>query len=138
MASLNKVQLIGSLGKDPELKYLPNGDAVATVSMATSETWKDKSTGEKKESTEWHRVTFFRRLAEIVGQYLKKGSQVYVEGALKTKKWTDKDGVERYTTEVVASEMKMLGGKREGDSASAPQKPSQQKPADDFDQDIPF
>ncbi len=113
MASVNKVILIGNLGKDPETRYMPNGDQVTNITVATSEQWTDKASGEKKEATEWHRVVFFRRLAEIAGQYLKKGSQVYVEGALKTRKWQDKDGQDRYTTEIVADEMKMLG-KREG------------------------
>jgi single-strand DNA-binding protein len=113
MASVNKVILVGNLGKDPETRYMPNGDQVTNVTIATSESWKDKSSGEQKEATEWHRVVFFRRLAEIAGQYLKKGSQVYVEGSLKTRKWQDKDGQDRYTTEIVADEMKMLG-KREG------------------------
>lgn len=114
MASLNKVQLIGHLGADPETRYTGSGDAVTNIRLATSDTWKDKTTGEQKEATEWHRVVFYRRLAEIAGQYLKKGSQVYIEGRLKTRKWTDKDGVEKYTTEIEATEMKMLGGKREG------------------------
>ncbi|MDP3036199.1 MAG: single-stranded DNA-binding protein [Rhodocyclaceae bacterium] len=113
MASVNKVILVGNLGKDPEMRYMPNGDAVCNITVATTETWTDKASGEKKEATEWHRVAFFRRLAEISGQYLKKGSQVYIEGALKTRKWQDKDGTDRYTTEIIADEMKMLG-KREG------------------------
>ncbi len=111
MASVNKVILIGNLGKDPETRYLPNQDAVTNITLATTETWKDKSSGEKRETTEWHRVVFFRKLAEIAGQYLKKGSSVYIEGSLKTRKWQDKDGQERYTTEIVADEMKMLGGR---------------------------
>ena len=110
MASINKVILIGNLGKDPEIRYMPNGDAVTNITLATTETWKDK-TGEKQEKTEWHRITFYRKLAEIVGEYLKKGRSVYVEGRLETRKWTDKAGVDRYTTEVIASEMKMLGSK---------------------------
>ena len=113
MASVNKVILVGNLGKDPETRFMPNGDQVTNITIATSEQWTDKTSGDKKEATEWHRVVFFRRLAEIAGQYLKKGSQVYVEGALKTRKWQDKEGQDRYTTEIVASEMKMLG-KREG------------------------
>ena len=112
MSSVNKVILVGNLGADPESRFFPNGDAVANVNIATTDTWKDKQTGEKREATEWHRVVFHRRLAEIVVQYLKKGSQVYVEGSLKTRKWTDKEGVDRYTTEVVASEMKMLGSRQ--------------------------
>jgi len=152
MASLNKVQLIGHLGKDPELRYMPNGDAVANISIACTDTWKDKATGEKKEATEWVRIVFFRKLAEIAGQYLKKGSQVYIEGALKTRKWQDKDGQDRYTTEVVADSMKMLGSRQgAGDAPScepmelrstppaaihAPTAPSK---FNDFDDDsIPF
>lgn len=111
MASVNKVILVGNLGKDPEVRYTQSSEAVATVTLATSDNWTDKATGEKKEATEWHRVVFFRRLAEIVEQYLKKGSSIYVEGKLKTRKWTDKDGQERYTTEIVADSMQMLGGR---------------------------
>jgi single-strand DNA-binding protein len=115
MASVNKVILIGNLGRDPEVRYLPEGGAVANISIATTDTWKDKS-GEKQERTEWHRVAFFGRLAEIAGEYLKKGSQVYVEGSLRTRKWTDKEGQERYTTEIRADIMQMLG-RREGGGA---------------------
>lgn len=111
-ASLNRVSLIGNLGRDPEVRYAPNGTAFANVSLATSETWKDKDTGDKKEATEWHRVVFSRRLAEVVGEYLVQGSTIYVEGKLKTRKWQDKDGKDNYTTEVWASELLMLGGKR--------------------------
>lgn len=140
MASVNKAILVGHLGKDPEVRYMTNGDAVATVSIATSESWKDKVTGEKKEITEWHRVVFFRKLAEIVGQHLKKGSAVYVEGSIRTRKWQDNEGQERYTTEIEANEMKMLGGKpREEGQASAPQGPKQHSTSfDDMDDDIPF
>jgi single-strand DNA-binding protein len=113
MASINKVILIGNLGRDPEVRYTPNGSAVCNVSVATTRSWKDKNSGDKVEETEWHRVVFYDRLAEIAGEYLKKGRSVYVEGRLKTRKWQDKDGVEKYTTEIVAEEMKMLGG-REG------------------------
>ena len=113
MASVNKVILVGNLGKDPETRYLPNGDAVVNIRLATTESWKDKSSGEKKELTEWHRVVFYRKLAEIAGQYLKKGSQVYIEGRLRTRKWQGQDGQERYTTEIEANEMQMLG-RREG------------------------
>ena len=134
MASLNKVTLIGNLGADPEVKYMTSGDAVANIRLATTDTWKDKASGEQKEATEWHRVVFYRRLAEIVGQYLKKGSQVYLEGRIKTRKWTDKDGIERYTTEVEAIEMKMLGGRR--DDQGAPQQ--QGGTVADLDDDIPF
>ncbi len=113
MSSVNRVTLIGNLGKDPEVRYMANGDAVANVTVATTDTWKDKE-GQKQEKTEWHRVTFYRKLAEIVEKYLNKGSAIYIEGRLETRKWTDKQGNERYTTEVIASEMKMLGGKKEG------------------------
>jgi len=154
MASVNKVILIGNLGKDPEVRYLPSGEAVANITLATTDTWKDKSSGDKKEATEWHRVAFFGRLAEIVGQYLKKGRQVYVEGSLRTRKWTDKEGQERYTTEIVANEMKMLGsregmgdaGPRESNGAgsgggkAAPSKPAASSGGgfNDFEDDIPF
>lgn len=119
MASLNKVQLIGHLGADPETRYTTSGDAVCTIRLATSKTWRDKASGEQRESTEWHRVVLYRRLGEVAGQYLRKGSQVYIEGELQTRKWTDKDGADRYTTKVVADEMKMLG-KRNGAADSAP------------------
>lgn len=109
MASLNKVQLIGHLGADPETRYTTSGDAVCTIRLATSKSWRDKASGEQRESTEWHRVVLYRRLGEVAGQYLRKGSQVYIEGELQTRKWTDKDGIERYNTQVVAEEMKMLG-----------------------------
>lgn len=121
---VNKVILVGNLGRDPEVRYSPNGQAVANVTIATSESWKDKNTGDKQERTEWHRVVFFGKLAEIAGEYLKKGAQIYVEGRLQTRKWQDKDGADRYTTEIVASEMQMLGS-REGRGA----------PAGDFNQD---
>lgn len=153
MASLNKVQLIGNMGADPEMRYLPNGDAVCNIKVATSEQWKDKSTGEKKEATEWHRVVFFRQLAEIAGKYLKKGSSVYVEGKLTTRKWADKDGIERYTTEITGNEMKMLGGRQDIGGESAPRQQQESRPApasagqaaakkrpsfEDMDDDIPF
>ncbi|WP_018605541.1 single-stranded DNA-binding protein [Uliginosibacterium gangwonense] len=126
MASVNKVILVGNLGRDPETRYAPSGDAICNVTIATTDTWKDKASGERKEQTEWHRVVFFGRLAEIAGQYLKKGSQVYVEGSLRTRKWTDNNGQERYTTEIRADEMKMLGSREgRGDSAG---------PRDDYDQ----
>ncbi|MBM3356701.1 MAG: single-stranded DNA-binding protein [Betaproteobacteria bacterium] len=148
MASVNKVILIGNLGRDPEVRYMPEGGAVANISVATTEVWKDKS-GEKQERTEWHRVAFFGRLAEIVGEYLKKGSPVYVEGSLRTRKWQDKEGHERYTTEIVASEMKMLGSRgggseplaREPAAAAAGGAKPQPKKGGGFDQmddDIPF
>lgn len=150
MASVNKVIIVGNLGKDPETRYMPNGDAVCNITVATTDTWKDKQTGEKKEQTEWHRIVFFRKLAEIANQYLHKGSQVYIEGALKTRKWQDKEGQDRYTTEIVADTMQMLGGKRDGDaqrSESAPEpRPQRAAPApqgnggafDDLSDDIPF
>lgn len=108
---VNKVILIGNLGADPEMRYMPSGGAVANVTIATAESWKDKQSGEQQDRTEWHRVVFFNRLAEIVGEYLKKGSQVYIEGSLRTRKWQDKSGQDKYTTEIVAAEMQMLGGK---------------------------
>jgi single-strand DNA-binding protein len=111
MASVNKVIILGNLGRDPETRYMPSGDAMTTISIATTDSWKDKATGEKKETTEWHRVTFFGKLAEIAGQYLKKGSSVYVEGSLRTRKYTDKDGIEKYATDIRADSMQMLGGR---------------------------
>lgn len=147
---INKVIIVGNLGNDPEVRYSQGGSAITTISVATSESWKDKQTGEKQERTEWHRVKFFGRLAEIAGEFLKKGSQVYVEGSLRTDKYTDKNGVERYTTDIIAAEMQMLGGKQEGGERPAkgpargaqqgPQKPAQPSaPADNFDDDeIPF
>ena len=155
MASVNKVILIGNLGRDPETRYMPDGGAVTNVSVATTEAWKDKN-GEKQEKTEWHRVAFFGKLAEIAGEYLKKGSQVYVEGRLQTRKWQDKDGQDKYTTEIVANAMQMLGS-RQGAGGGAPDRepdrgeasasrPAAPKPAakaaggkfDDFEDDIPF
>jgi single-strand DNA-binding protein len=147
--SLNQAQIIGHLGKDPEVRYLPSGEAVANFSIATSEKWKDKATGEPREETEWHRISVFGRLAEIVGEYLKKGSLVFVQGKLKTRKYTDKDGIDRYATEIRAETMKMLGG-RDTNQGSAPPAQRQaapqrqQAPAaapsgfDDMDDDIPF
>jgi len=127
MASINKVILVGNLGQDPEVKYMPSGGAVTNISIATTDTWKDKSTGEKKENTEWHRVVFFNRLAEIVGEYLRKGSQVYIEGNLRTRKWQDQSGADRYSTEIVAREMQMLGGRAGGSSDFAPQQQQSQQ-----------
>ncbi|WP_342120285.1 single-stranded DNA-binding protein [Pseudoduganella sp. OTU4001] len=115
MASVNKVIIVGNLGRDPEIRYMPSGDAIANIAVATSYRSKDRNTGEQKELTEWHRISFFGRLAEIVGQYLKKGSSVYVEGRLQTRKYTDKDGIEKYATDIIAENMQMLGGR--GDSA---------------------
>ena len=145
---INKVILIGNLGKDPETRYLPSGSAVANVTIATNESWKDPQSGEQQERTEWHNVVFFGRLAEIAGEYLKKGSQVYVEGSLRTRKWQDKSGADRYTTEVVAREMQMLGGRGAAGTDYTPdqvaeraQPPAPQQPkagADEFDDDIPF
>jgi len=141
---VNKVILIGNLGRDPEVRYMPNGQAVANVTIATSESWKDKNTGEQQERTEWHRVVFFRRLAEIAGEYLKKGSKVYVEGRLQTRKWQDNQGQDRYTTEIVANEMQMLDSKGGSNNYSAPppDMESAGEPhmatAGDFDDDIPF
>lgn len=143
MSSVNKVIIIGHLGKAPEVKYTPSGDAIANVTVATSENWKDKN-GEKQERTEWHRVVFYRKLAEIVGEYLDKGSLVYIEGKLQTRKWQNKDGVDQYTTEIIADKMQMLGSKPQGESAQR-QAPAQSagKPQtsgnfEDMDDDIPF
>ena len=128
MATLNKVQLIGNLGRNPEVRFTPNGTAVCAVSLATTNAWKDKA-GERVEQTEWHRVVFFERLAEVVGEYLKKGSSIYIEGRLQTRKWQDRDGVERYTTEIVADELQMLGSKLEdakrGDAPHDAEPPSE-------------
>jgi len=140
---VNKVILVGNLGADPEVKYMPNGNAVANVTLATSESWKDKQSGEQKDKTEWHRVVFFRRLAEIAGEYLKKGSQIYIEGKLQTRKWQDKNGNDRYTTEIIANEMQMLGGRGGGSAdfgaaSSTAAAPAPAAAADEFDDDIPF
>ena len=116
MASVNKVILIGNLGADPESRFAPSGDAICNIRLATTETWRDKNTGERREATEWHRVAFFGKLAEIAGQYLRKGSQVYIEGSLRTRKWQDQSGQDRYTTEIRADEMKMLGRREGGDA----------------------
>ena len=142
---INKVILVGNLGADPETRYMPSGGAVTNLSLATSETWKDKQTGEQKERTEWHKVAMFSRLAEIAAEYLRKGSQVYIEGKLRTRKWQDRDGNDRYTTEIIADQMQMLGG-RGGGTGSAPSAgdpgpgsaPPRQNAPDDFDDDIPF
>jgi single-strand DNA-binding protein len=160
MASVNKVILIGNLGRDPEVRYATSGSAICNVTIATSRQWKDKTSGERQEETEWHRVVFYDRLAEIAGEYLKKGRPVYVEGRLKTRKWTDKDGVEKYTTEIVADQMQLLGSREGmgdgggegggggGGQRSAPAaRPPASRPAaaqksstgfDDMDDDIPF
>ena len=162
MASVNKVILIGNLGRDPEVRYTANGAAICNITLATSRQWKAKETGEKQEETEWHRVVFYDRLAEIAGEYLKKGKSIYVEGRLKTRKWTDKEGAEKYTTEIIAQEMTMLGGREGAGSGSgggdeggeprpsgaarpAGNRPAASKPAaksstgfDDMDDDIPF
>jgi len=140
---LNQVQIIGHLGKDPEVRYLQNGDAVANFSIATTEKWKDKNTGEQREETEWHRISTFGRLAEIVGEYLKKGSLVFVQGKLKTRKYTDSHGVERYSIEIRAESMKMLGDRNSARPAQDVQKPvADTKPSgsgfDDMDDSIPF
>lgn len=156
---LNKVMLIGNLGADPEVRYMPNGNAVTNINIATSRGWKDKESGERREATEWHRVVFFNRLAEVAGEYLKKGRQIYVEGRLRTNKWQTKEGEDRYTTEIVADNMQMLGSRSGGtdsfaqNSTAAPASPAQNAganspqdsgntpPADaqeDFDDDIPF
>ncbi len=150
---INKVILIGNLGADPDIRYTADGRAIANISLATTDQWKDKHTGEKQERTEWHRIVFFGKLAEIVGEYLRKGSPVYVEGRLQTRKWQDKNGGDRYTTEIVASDMQMLGGRSGGvaDHEAPPARETQEKAspdateapatggsADSFDDDIPF
>ena len=142
---INKVILVGNLGADPETRYMPSGSAVTNLSIATSEQWKDKQSGEQKERTEWHKVAMFNRLAEISAEYLRKGSQVYIEGKLRTRKWQDRDGNDRWTTEIIADEMQMLGGRGGGGSAPMSSGSSQgqssappQPPADEFDDDIPF
>lgn len=145
MSRINKAILIGRVGKDPETRYMSNGEAVTNLTLATSETWKDKS-GEKKESTEWHNLTFYRKLAEIAGEYVKKGSMIYVEGKIQTRKWQDKEGKDRYTTEIVVHEMQMLGGKSESkeDKKDDFQKEVKKQGLDkdksfsDFDSDVPF
>lgn len=139
MRGVNRATILGHLGNDPEVSQLPSGKAVVNFSVATSEQWKDQQTGEQKEATEWHRVTAFGRLAEICGQYLQKGKQVYIEGKIKTRKWQDRDGNDRYTTEIIANEMQMLGSK--GDSAPQRNQPAAQPepvPQADFDDSIPF
>lgn len=140
MKGVNKAIIVGSLGQDPEIRYTADGKACASLSVATSEQWKDKATGEKKEATEWHRVSAFDRLAEIMGEYLKKGSQVYIEGKLKTRKWQDKNGQDRYTTEIIASEMQMLGGRSNAAPASSqePTQPDSSQFIDDDLDDAPF
>ena len=148
MASVNKVIIVGNVGRDPETRYMPSGDAVTNISVATSDRYKDKQTGEMKENTEWHRIAFFGKLAEIAGQYLKKGSQVYVEGRLRTRKWTDQSGQEKYSTEIIADSMQMLGARMAGSGDSA-EPSSRSKPTDStsnqapaglgtMDDDIPF
>jgi single-strand DNA-binding protein len=157
MASVNKVILVGNLGKDPETRYATSGSAICNITLATSRQWKDKASGEKREETEWHRVVFYDRLAEIAGEYLKKGRPVYVEGRLKTRKWQDKEGQDRYTTEIVADEMQLLGSREGGgggdaefggsggggaarpsSGASKPAAAPKKSNPDDFDDDIPF
>ena len=150
MASVNKVILVGNLGRDPETRYMPDGGAITNISVATTDKWKDKA-GEMQEKTEWHRVAFFGKLAEIAGEYLKKGSQVYIEGRLQTRKWQDKDGQDKYTTEIVANVMQMLGSRQGGGDRDASARgervtqAAEAKPAkagggkfDDFEDDIPF
>lgn len=128
MASVNKVIIVGNLGRDPEMRYMPSGDAIANIAVATSYRTKDRQTGEDKELTEWHRISFFGRLAEVVGQYMKKGSSIYVEGRLQTRKYTDKDGIERYATDIIGENMQMLGSPRGGDDGGQQHQP-QQRPA---------
>lgn len=139
MKGINKVILVGTCGKDPETRYSPSGSAVTNLSIATSESWKDKNTGEKQERTEWHNIVFFGKVAEIAAEYLKKGSQVYIEGKLQTEKWQDKEGNDRYATKIIASEMQMLGGRSSGGNQQAAQsQQSQQQSIHDFDDQIPF
>ncbi len=147
---INKVIIVGNLGADPDVRYMPSGGAVTNISVATSETWKDKDTGQQQERTEWHKIAFFNRLAEIAGEYLRKGSKVYVEGSLRTRKWQDKTGQDRYTTEIIANAMQMLDGRGSGAGApmgqtdSAPQSSSfaphesMEETNNNFDDDIPF
>ena len=140
---INKVIIVGNLGADPDSRAMPSGNAVTNISVATSESWNDRETGEKQEKTEWHRVVFFNRLAEIAAQYLKKGSQVYVEGKIQTRKWEDKEGNERWTTEVVANQMQMLGDRMSNDMSNDNVSSSQSSSdndfsTDEFDDDIPF
>jgi single-strand DNA-binding protein len=144
---INKVIIVGNLGGDPETRYMPSGSAVTNLTVATNESWKDKQTGEQKDRTEWHKVAMFNRLAEIAAEYLRKGSQVYIEGKLRTRKWQDKSGQDRWTTEIIADEMQMLGGRGGAGGGSAPMSSGQdsgppsappQAGPDDFDDDIPF
>lgn len=141
---VNKVIIVGTLGADPDTSYAPSGSAITKLSIATNESWKDKETGEQKEKTEWHRISMFGRLAEISAEYLRKGSQVYIEGKLATNKWQDKEGNDRWTTEIIANQMQMLGGRPTGNAASSKSNENQQSPpeppagTDDFDDDIPF
>jgi len=144
---INKVIIVGNLGGDPETRYMPSGSAVTNLTVATNESWKDKQTGEQKDRTEWHKVAMFNRLAEIAAEYLRKGSQVYIEGRLRTRKWQDKNGQDRWTTEIIADEMQMLGGRGGSGGGSAPMSSGQdsgppstppQAGPDDFDDDIPF
>ena len=152
MAGINKVILVGNLGQDPEIRTMPNGEAVANIMVATSESWNDKNTGERREVTEWHRIVFYRRQAEVAGEYLRKGSKVYVEGRLRTRKWQDQNGQDRYTTEIIWDVLQMLDSRQSGDNQDKPStnnnayanakngvKPKQQaESADDFNDDIPF
>lgn len=144
---VNKVILVGNLGNDPDTRYMPSGSAVTNLSVATNESWKDKETGEQKDRTEWHKVAMFGRLAEIAAEYLRKGSQVYIEGKLRTRKWQDKDGNDRWTTEIIADEMQMLGGRMDSGApamndrappSASPSAPPPKGGSDDFDDDIPF
>lgn len=136
---INKVILVGNMGADPEVRHMKNGSSVTTIKVATSESWKDKATGEKQERTEWHRINFFGRLAEVAGEYLKKGSQVYIEGRLRTDEY-EKDGIKRYSTSIIADEMQMLGGRGNDDNRPSKPRPANSTPSapDDFNDDIPF
>lgn len=140
MAGVNKVIIVGRLGNEPEMRTMPNGEAVANISVATSESWMDKNTGERRELTEWHRIIFYRRQAEVCGEYLHKGSQIYIEGRLKTRKWQDQNGQDRYTTEIQGDVLQMLGDSKPTKTPAAPAKPNPQAeiPEDKFDDNIPF
>lgn len=138
MAGINKVILVGNLGNDPDVRTMPNGEAVANITVATSESWNDKNTGERREVTEWHRIVFYRRQAEVAGEYLRKGSKVYVEGRLKTRKWQDQNGQDRYTTEIQGDVLQMLDSRQQDKSSNSSKPKKPEESADNFDDDIPF
>ena len=138
MAGINKVIIVGNLGNDPDVRTMPNGEAVANITVATSESWNDKNTGERREVTEWHRIVFYRRQAEVAGEYLRKGSKVYVEGRLKTRKWQDQNGQDRYTTEIQGDVLQMLDSRQQDKSSNSSKPKKPEESADNFDDDIPF